>query len=84
MKTYDVEYIDQNRKIVGRAKFEAKNLKEARKLAQLHKKQSLEIKQAGRVKTSIYCLADVEKKLEKVIRATDEAIKEYDEWMGKV
>jgi len=80
MKTYEATYTDKNGKVVSQAKFEAKNLKEARSKAQFHKTHASAIQQAGRVKTFVGCRADLLKKLDKTLYEVDALKKVYEEY----
>jgi hypothetical protein len=82
MKTYEANYIDQNGKIVSETTIEAQNLKEANKIAQIHKRNTLEIQNAGRVKTFVGLRAHVMKELKNLIQEIDE-LQEQDKNMKK-
>jgi len=71
MKTYQVNYTDHRMEIVYETSFEAKNLKEAKKMAQSHKKNTPEIQKAGRVRTSVGLKAEVLRELKNLIQEID-------------
>lgn len=79
MKTYEATYTDQNGKIVCKTTFEAQNMKEANKMAQLHKLNSPEIQKAGRVSTFVGSIENVKKSIIRLLKNMDNAQKEYDE-----
>lgn len=83
MKTYQAEYYDKTGKMISRVSFEANNQKEAWAMAQRYKKETPEILQAGRVRTSIGCISGLLKKLEDAISEADELQKEYKELRAK-
>lgn len=80
MKTYEATYTDQTGKIVCKTNFEAQNLKEANKMAQLHKKNTPEIQKAGRVSTFVGSRENVGKSIIRLIKEIDNAQKEYEEY----
>lgn len=82
MKTYTAEYCNKTGKI-HEATFEAKDQKEAWAMAQLYKKQSPKIQQAGRVKTYVNSKEFIFRKLEKGMRDAEALQKEYNELRAK-
>ena len=83
MKTYTAEYSNKDGKIFNKTTIEANNLKEAWTMAQHYKNNTPEILQAGRVRTSVACTADILKKLEKSIRESEDMQKKYKELRAK-
>ena len=71
MITYEATYTDQTGKIVCKATFEVQNLKEANKMAQLHKRITPEIQKAGRVSTFVGSRENVLKGIKLIIKKID-------------
>lgn len=71
MKIYEATYTDQTGKIVYKTTFEAQNLKEANKMAQFHKRNTPEIKKAGRVSTFVGSRKNVLKRIKRIIKEID-------------
>lgn len=80
MKTYEAIYTDQNGKIVSKTTFEAQNLKEANKMAQLHKRNTPEIQKAGRVSTFVGSRENVLKNVKRLLKELDNGQKEYESY----
>jgi hypothetical protein len=80
MKTYEATYTDQTGKIVCKTIFDAQNLKEANKIAQLHKRNTPEIQKAGRVSTFVGSRENDLKNIKRLLKELDNAQKEYEEY----
>jgi hypothetical protein len=79
MKIYEAIYTDKTGEIVCKTTFEAQNLKEANKMAQLHKRNTPDIQKAGRVSTFVGSIENIKKSIIRLLKNMDNAQKEYDE-----